>query len=457
MPTARPLRACPDPGVFAAIVRRQAVGHGLLVQSSSYNLLKRCRQDSRGHQGIRSTMNEHGDTRWLYYDGAAPAAAAHHDQVLDQIDAWWRAFRGRIKRLEQLFSGKGKWDLPLWMERHLQAIDPRLMWEFGTAARGKGHRLVITPEWAKHLRPLTNTILERAPRIKGWTFLGYRPPENLKSTRATVEGRTGGDISDVVFQARVGKHHLIDLTLYSPRTLDADDHPAGKDALVAVETLLGEERLEKWIGVIDVAALAGGRKRASLLPLDKLRARTEALISQMTDQLPAQPFHERMVPGEWALFKMEPEEADDYPAQADLRVGKSASQPLWIAAHSGVSFVSERFSKCRETFCYVKIDCKDGLGKSQFKDKSDIEDALDAALQPVGLGCHMGGGTGRRYGYIDLALTDVNKGINAVRDCLRQGNVPLRSWILFFDDHLAGEWIGVHEQSPPPPMPEAIA
>jgi hypothetical protein len=401
-------------------------------------------------------MNEHVDTRWLYYDAAAPAAAAHHQRILDRIDAWWRAFRGRVERLELLLSGKGKWDLPLWMERHLQIIDPRLMWEFGPALKGKGHRLVITPEWAKHLRPLTNTILERAPRIKGWSFLGYRPPEDLDSTRATVEGRTGGDISDVVFQARVGKHNLIDLTLYSPRTLDADDQPAGKDAFVAVETLLGEERLDKWIGMIEVAALVGGRRKASLLPLDRLRERTEALAGQIMDQLPAKPFHKRMVPGEWALFKMEPDEADDYPAQADMYVGKSASQPLWIAAHSPVPFVSERFSKCGETFCYVKIDCKDGLGQSQFKDKSDIEDALDAALQPTGLGCHMGGGTGLRYGYIDLALTDVSKGVDAIRKCLRLGNVPLRSWILFFDDHLAGEWIGIHDHAPRPPMPETI-
>ncbi len=36
------------------------------------------------------------------------------------------------------------WDLPAWMHKHLQAIDSRLMWEFGPSADGAGHQLVIT-------------------------------------------------------------------------------------------------------------------------------------------------------------------------------------------------------------------------------------------------------------------------------------------------------------------------
>lgn len=395
-------------------------------------------------------------TRWLHYDPSSAAEAAEHERLLAQIDAWWEAFRGNAKRLEDLFHGKGKWDLPQWMEQHLQAIDPRLMWEFGPARRGKGHRLVITPEWAKFLRPLTNTILERAPQLKGWEFLGYRPHEDLAGAQATVEARTGGDLTDVVFSAQLGKHNLIDLRICSPRTLDADDQPAGRDAFVAVETLLGEERLEKWIGLIEVGPVPADRKKAGLLPLDRLRARTDALVNQITDQLPGRPYCQRTGEDEWALYRLEPEKADDYPCQSDLYLGKSRDQTLWIAAHSGVAFVSERFSRCGETFCYVKIEGKDGLAQSKFADKAAIEDALDAVLQPAGLGCHIGGGTGLRYSYIDLALTDVAKGIQAVRHCLREGQVPARSWILFCDDDLAGEWIGIHNDAPPPPLPNPM-
>ena len=42
------------------------------------------------------------------------------------------------------------------------------------------------------------------------------------------------------------------------------------------------------------------------------------------------------------------------------------------------------------------------------------------------------------------------RGIEAIRDRLRSGRIPLRTWILFFDDDLAAEWVGVYEETPPP-------
>jgi hypothetical protein len=87
-----------------------------------------------------------------------------------------------------------------------------------------------------------------------------------------------------------------------------------------------------------------------------------------------------------------------------------------------------------------------------FKDKSEIEDALDAILMSNRLGCVIGGGTGRRYSYIDLALIDLKQGIDAIRRVLVEGKIPKRSWIQFFDSTLAQEWVGIYDDSPPPPM-----
>jgi hypothetical protein len=395
-------------------------------------------------------MKSNNPPRWRYYDSASRREAKHHQQALDQIDAWWTEFAANTKRLQDLFSQKIEWDLPEWMGRHLQSIHPQLMWEFGPAVKGDGHRLVITPEDAKHLRPLTETLLERAPKIKGWELYGYRLPEDLENTKLTVEARTKGDIDNVLFAARIGEHHLVDLTFYSPRTSSERDRDALNDAFVATETLLGEERLDKWTGLIEVAPLPSGRQRAGLLPLNKLVERVDALVNQQLDQLPAEPFCKWADSAEWTLFKGKPEEAEDYPEQYDMFVGKSVSQALWTTAHSGASFHSERFSKCNETFCYVKIDGKKDVDKMKFADKAEIEDALDEALQPSGVGCHIGGGTGARYSYVDLALTDVESAIDIVRKRLRKGRVPKRSWILFFDSYLAAEWIGIYDESPPP-------
>lgn len=390
--------------------------------------------------------------RWIYADSPSAKETSRCQAIEKKIAAWWTEFSAATQRIEALFNQKAKWDLPAWMQAHLGAIDPHLMWEFGPARNGAGHRLVITPETARHLRPLTDAVLTRAPRLDGWEFYPHRPPEDLAQVKRTVQGRTGGDLTDVQTSASIGDHNLIDLVYHSPHTEDEDDEQATHDAFVATETLMGEERLDKWIGGINVAPMPA-KKKPGLVPLERLAECVNALIGQVKDQAPTS-FLQFTETATWSIFKVEPEEADDYPAQLDMLIGKSAHQPLWFAAHSAALFCSERFSKCGETFCYVKIDGTQGLDEEKFADKSEIEDALDEVLKPAKLGCYVGGGTGLRYSYVDLALTDVDKGIAAVKKRLREGNVPKRSWILFCDDYLAAEWVPIYDDSPPPPMPD---
>ena len=131
--------------------------------------------------------------RWRFADESIAAERGARAQTVTSIDSWWDTFRARTDDLAALFSRKQQWDLPAWMAEHLQAVDPRLMWEYGPAIRAQGHRLVITPESAHHLRPLVATLLERAPAIPGWEFYGYRLPESLASAQQTVAARTRGE------------------------------------------------------------------------------------------------------------------------------------------------------------------------------------------------------------------------------------------------------------------------
>jgi len=87
-----------------------------------------------------------------------------------------------------------------------------------------------------------------------------------------------------------------------------------------------------------------------------------------------------------------------------------------------------------------------------------VEDALDEALVGSQLGAVISGGTGRIYSYIDLALAEVRPAIAVIRDVLRKGNIPVRTWLLFHDGRWRNEWLGVWEDTPaPPPWPEQHA
>ncbi len=122
---------------------------------------------------------------------------------------------------------------------HLGAIDTALMWEFGPAIRGEGHRLVITPESRRDLRPLVRRILGLAPRLDGWEFYAYRPPEDFDMAEQTVKGRTGGSIAKTFFRAAVSEFNKVALLFSERDYVSAEDRQALNDVCVATETLPG--------------------------------------------------------------------------------------------------------------------------------------------------------------------------------------------------------------------------
>lgn len=375
--------------------------------------------------------------------------AAMQTDLTRKIDAWWAEFTARTGVLRDVFARRRKWDLPSWMQKHLQAINEYLMWEFGPAIHGNGHRLVITPEWRRHLRPLVRQILAKAPRLDGWEFYAYRLPEDFDMAEQTVKARTGGSIARTLFRASVNEINKINLLFLSRDYGSADNQQARNDVFVATETLLGEEVLDRWIGAIDVAPLDHGREEPQ--GIRDLKTGVDRLIEEVKSSLLDVPCFQVAENMTWTARQSTPDEADDYPGQSDLVVGIAMLDPMWLNAHRNESFDSVRFSRHGETFCYVKID---GLEGSRFGDKSEIVNAVDEALTAAEVGCYVGGGTGLRYIYFDLALIDVGRGVEIVRRILRDGKISRRSWILYFDTDLQTEWIGIWDDAPPPPTAE---
>lgn len=398
--------------------------------------------------------------RWVFAETEEELQRRSH--LLDQIDEWWTAFRARADEIDQVFSGDADLDLPAWMQENLQAIDQRLMWEFGPAIDREGHRLVITPESEHHLRPLVDALFERAPDLDRWEFYKFRIPEPYERAVAAVQGRTGGDISGwKVRPARDGKE--ISLTFLVPDLSRAAKDEAMNSAFVAAEAILGEEMLNKWVGVIEVEKLVSRRffglgrdAAADAITLDQLRAAAEGVVAEIRTELPNKPQFQLDDPTAeddgrvGFIYELQPEEADDYPRVEDMFVGKG-TLPGFFEAVRSATFWSSAFSDCGETFCYLKFDGKDGINEEKFADKGEIEDAVDDALRAEKCGCFIGGGTGLRYSYVDLALTDVPKAITLVKDVLRRGNIPKRSWVLFYDSDQVAEWVGIYDDTPAPP------
>lgn len=376
---------------------------------------------------------------WTWPDAESKTEAREHEAIARKMDAFWRAFVDKRGDLSALFARKQSWDLPAWMDRHLGAVSKEIMWEFGRAVAADGHRLVLTPEGARHLRPLVGALLARAPRIEGWEFYDARLPETGEALLATVEGRTGVALPTTRVRVERGEHHTLALTFELGLAREDAENVVG----VLAETLLGEPTMDRWVGSLDVVR----RSKKEMVPLADAPAAVAAEIEAIRRTLPETPYLDQSDDVEWSLFKADPPEQKDYPGQADLFVAPTMVPAVFLASRTE-GFVDERFSRHGEIFAYVKIDGRKGSG---FEDREAIENAIGAALASDRLGAVVGGGTGRFYSYVELALLDVPRALTAIREVLRAGGVSKRSWILFHDLALTEEGRGIFPDSPGPP------
>ena len=383
--------------------------------------------------------------RWRFPDPTDVSETERRTVVLLAMARFWQQFEKAAPQLVATFSQQAEFDIPAFMAQHLSAVDSRLMWEYGPPFRDGEQRLVMTVESERQLRPLLDALLARAPTLTGWEFYAYRVPESWRDALATVAGRTGIDVDEWRFQATRGEFNFLDLKWYLPAGTEGEHLQYA--AFVLSEALLGEELVVTWIGEISLEVRANTEDAPGAAPAT-LPACVAALIAEVDRALPRDA---QSSTGESFVFELEPEDEEDYAGRQDLFVATTHGMAdLWKAAHSDFAFSSRRFSKVGETFCYVKMDGREDVNHGDVDARAKIVASLEALLLPSGLGAVIGAGTGRRYSYIDLALRHLDHGLAEVRGALQRAGVPEHSWLLFFDAHLAHEWIGVYDATPPP-------
>jgi hypothetical protein len=155
----------------------------------------------------------------------------------------------------------------------------------------------------------------------------------------------------------------------------------------------------------------------------------------------------------WHAYQIERELPDctDFPIRSDIYLGSTGNYDVTAAAGSKYLFSSSRFSRCGETFSYLKVDGAGASDEARFEQRGKVEDAVDEALGAVQLGRVIAAATGRRYSYVDLAVTDPPRAMELVREAVKTLGLPDRTWLLFLDAGMEDEWIGLTQDTPEPP------
>ena len=288
----------------------------------------------------------------------------------------------------------------------------------------------------------------------------HRGNPAVPATEAIAHIRAAHGVDFTAARARAGfsRGHLIDVVLSLPGGVGSDREHEAAGALM--DALLGQARAADWLGEVMLEpAPRGGLLRVldarapaeQSFPVSELPATFERAIEGLYAGLPDRPLWS--IGGEhlWTMLEASAERADDYPAQDDLLLASTYMPEMLKCFLGGSPFASRRFSRHGELFSYLKVESVSKDPRLSLSARRVLEDALDAALVSERAGRVVGSGLGIRYAYVDFALANVDAGIDVVSNVARRVGLPLRSWVLFCDSALTGEWAKVHPGTPAPP------
>lgn len=400
--------------------------------------------------------------RWKFQDPANIAESSKRQKLINRIDRWWDEFQLRTGDLDTMFQGAKDWDVVAWMESQLLNVHEDLSWEFRPSSISGHHEFAISPDQNPALVELAQQILQRAPKVPNWQFDVFRKAIRVEDCLQRTMDATGIDLSNTTVSVHEGQANQIDFVFHFDR-LPPDEDVLFEAMLIATEMLLGEQQMMRWAGTFDAidtvpdddtspdadaaASADTASTKAAKMRFVRLSQVPQAFqLAQDTikDRLEDEAYVNRIDQLQWAAFKLKPSEAIDYARRDDLLTAMTCDPDLTAATFEAQAFASERFSRNGETFCYIKVDER-GAVDSGFSEREDMEEAIRSTLESQELGCLVGSGTGLRYTYLELALTDLDDALLAIRETLQEGQISRRSWVLFHDAAWQDEWFPIYE------------
>jgi len=279
----------------------------------------------------------------------------------------------------------------------------------------------------------------------------------LPSALAVAQIRSQSGLNFAKARARCGfaRGHLLDIVVYVPGGSGGGHEIEAAEELVRL--LVGEELFERWVGTVSATPTVRGGPLVMLnpsveehaaLPLETLPETVLAAITGLKLGLPPLPPPEGQEE-DWIAFELKPEPATDYAAQDDLVMCSTRTPELKKSFLHGEPFFSGRFTNSNALFTYLKYETRQETARAQLVERAAMEAVVQRTLTPSD-GTIVGLGLGRRYSYIDLAVTDPAFARARLLPALRAAELPRRAWLLYCDSELEREYLPVYSESGEP-------
>jgi hypothetical protein len=342
----------------------------------------------------------------------------------------------------------------------MQRVDSRL--RMVLAATETGATCVEIVPLESEAWPLAELCLSLAPAELALALSLGRAAVPLERALGEVRAAHGVDLRGCTLRAGFGRGHLLEVTLGLPGGSGAENEQNAAENLV--RALLGDRLFETWVGAVHVVAaprvgplrvldVTAPRASLGLVELfDTVAAAARGVLEGLPD-VATTPTLARDEPcsvdarsdgdvrGDWTLLEVEPLASASGRRKEDLVLASTCTPELLRCYLDGAPCSSRRFSRSGERFVFLSYDDALQPMERRVARRTAIESALESYLR--GDGRVTGVGFGLKTSYVDLALANLEAGLERLLSKLRQLGLPERSFIQFFDSELAEEWLSI--------------
>ncbi|HRI69810.1 MAG TPA: hypothetical protein PK156_36525 [Polyangium sp.] len=194
----------------------------------------------------------------------------------DKIAAFWRWFQTIADDLAADFEDE---QLQAELDKRIAQLGD-ISWELGPGIVEE-NALVMTPDGSRDWLPVTQHIVELAPRISGWEFQSARPPRKW-DMQFSIEG-AGGTHLDI--DARPWRYVLFtypdntfDIVLEQNNLHSVDDDDRYAAAVVLLDGVVGERRRLALLGGIECVETLSADHACKANPMHHLAQHLDSLV-----------------------------------------------------------------------------------------------------------------------------------------------------------------------------------
>ncbi|MDB6078216.1 MAG: Tetratricopeptide repeat protein [Akkermansiaceae bacterium] len=324
----------------------------------------------------------------------------------ERVGLFWRNFSTVSDRLLAAVRERRSEELDAETSSLVFALSPSLAWVYGPGSSSEGRSLTVSSEGCAHRRLLTQYWVDHAPVLAGWDFFPSRQPsEDVSGFRIQIGGEAYTPLQFWITPEVDEENEVVHLVAWSPAFLSLESKDRWQILFLWLDEVLGEDHVSNRLGKIDIRDDALGPS----FPLTELKSYIEETEAKQGWKAPGS--------GQFTGYSFE--ETSDAFLRADMIAGHTSQRLLWRDYIEGEGKMDDPLAGSGAAYYFLRIPNGSLPDGKQTDERFRLEELLEAELKTSADGLCLGGGGGRKYGYIDFLLFDGPRSVDRVLQILR--------------------------------------